>query len=78
MGTSKPREETHQQGIGPIVKHNETGVYGGSLIRPVIDHDRVGVAADIVVLFEEGDLVTALQQVGRRNPGNPAADHGDL
>ena len=44
---------------------------------PSIDHDRVGVAADIVVLFEEGNLVTALQQMGRRNPGNPTADHGD-
>ena len=53
----------HEQRIGSVVQDNEACVHWGPLIGTAVKNDCVGVAADIVVLFEEGDLVTVLKQV---------------
>ena len=43
-----------------------------------LDVDGVGVAADVLARLEHGDLVLALQLVGRDQARDARADDGDL
>jgi hypothetical protein len=36
--------------------------------------DRIGVAADVIVLFEEGQFVMVMQEVAAAHPGYTSAD----
>ena len=44
----------------------------------LLDRVGVGMAADAVVGFKEGDIAVAVQQVGDGQAGYAAADYGDL
>ena len=47
------------------------------LPSPRVEEVGVGVPADPGVGLEQRDRSAARKQVGRRQPGNPAADDGD-
>ena len=65
-------EQAAQQGIGAVVVHDEPAVDG-----MLVDLMGVGVAAEAVVGFEEGDVTVASQDVGSRETGDARPDDRD-
>ncbi len=62
-GDTQVVHKTDEVGVGPIVKHNKAGIYREHL--PLCLYvDGVGVAAKVVLLFKQRDIVFLLQQVG--------------
>lgn len=69
-------EEPAEVGIGDAIKNHEAGVEGGGLTG-FGDVDGVGMAAGVVVLFEEGDVKKRMQEVGDAHSCNSGADDGE-
>ena len=67
-----------EEGVGPFVVDDESRVDGQPRVGALPDDGRVRVAADVVVLLEEGDLVPAVQQIGGHDAGDAGADDGDV
>jgi hypothetical protein len=49
--------------IGYMIKDHETGIDGEGLIG-LLDGDRVGVPAGVIVFFEKGEIVSRVKKVG--------------
>ena len=70
-------EELAQPGVGHLIVDDEPAVDG---VLPAIragDVVGVRVAAEPVLRLEKDDVVGAGEQVGRGEPGDPGADHGN-
>ena len=52
-------QQTDEVGISPVVEHDEAGIHRVGLAREFHVHG-MGVAADVVVGFEHGDVVLAV------------------
>ena len=76
-GHSELPEQPHQVRIGAIVVHQETrierdaAVWGGN-------QDRIGVAAETLLLFEELHPVPPAQEIGSGQTGDAGADDRDV
>jgi hypothetical protein len=66
-------EEAGQVRVSDLVVNHETGVDGDG-VAVFVDGDRIGVAAGIIVLLEERQIVTGMQKVRASQAGDPCAD----
>ena len=76
-GDAEIVEQPAQRGVGAVVVNQERGVDADDVAVAAVEEVGMGVPADPAVGLEQGDLVAGRQQVGRRQPGDPAADDGD-
>ena len=70
-------EEADEVRIGGVVEDHEAGVDGDGA-PGFVDGDGVGVAAGVVVLLEEGEVVMRMKEMGGSEPGDAGADDGDF
>ena len=57
--------------------NQERGVDADDVAVAAVEEVGMGVPADPAVGLEQRDLVAGRKEVGRRQPGDPAADDGD-
>ena len=77
-GDLKLVEEAAELRVGHAVENHEAGVDGqGAAGAGLGGLDGVGVAAEVVVLLKNGNVVVAVQEVGAAEAGNAGADDGD-
>ena len=62
-------EKTGEEGVSDLIVNHEAGVDG-----VVSRHHGVGVSADALVFFEEGEFVVVLKKVGAGEAGDSGAD----
>lgn len=77
-GDLKLVEEAAELRVGHAVENHEAGVDGqGAAGAGLGGLDGVGVAAEVVVLLKNGNVVVAVQEVGAAEAGDAGADDGD-
>lgn len=62
-------KEASEVWIGDMIKDHETGIDGEGLIF-LVDGDRVGVSAGVIVFFEKGKIVPRVKKVGTPESGD--------
>jgi len=74
---TKPAQKFHEIRIGPVIKHDETGIHRIGLTGH-IHVDRVGMASDIISSFKDRDLMVSVQQVRCDHPRNTGSHDGNF
>ncbi len=70
-------EQFDEARIGAVIEHDEAGIHAVAATAQ-IDIVGIDMAADMVAGLEQRDVVCGMQMVRGGQPGDAAADDGDL